>query len=115
MLGDMISRARGKKENVWNTLEVDSDDTVYSVMARLEEMTGVPPILQRIDFNCKSFYYDTPGTLADNKLLPTYPTPICVYYTHTGCNRLHKETLRNMGFCVDDDRFPVLKPAAYYS
>jgi hypothetical protein len=44
MLRDMISYVNGGKR-VWNTLEVDSDDTIYSVMARLEEMIGVPPIL----------------------------------------------------------------------
>jgi hypothetical protein len=75
MLRDMISYINGGKR-VWNTLEVDSDDTVYSVMARLEEMTGVPPILHRIAFNAKSFYHDTLGTLAENKLLPIYPAPI---------------------------------------
>jgi hypothetical protein len=114
MLRDMISYVNGGKW-VWNTLEVDSDDTVYSVMARLEEMTGVPPILQRIAFNAKSFYHDILGTLAENKLLPIYPAPISVYYTHSGYNRIKRDTLRNMGFCIDDDWFPdpfVLKP--YY-
>ena len=38
--------------------------------------------------------------------MPTYPAPIPVYYTHSGYNRLKRDTLRNMGFCVDDDRFP---------
>ena len=65
----------GKTRTLW----VDPDhDTVYSVMAQIEDATGVPPILQRIDCNRKElvikkhctakFYYDTPGTLADNEL-----------------------------------------------
>jgi hypothetical protein len=39
-----------------NTLEVASDDTIYSVMAQVD-MTGVPPVLQMLTFNAKSFYH----------------------------------------------------------
>jgi len=33
------------REKTRNTLEVDSDDTIYNVMAQVEKMTGVLPIL----------------------------------------------------------------------
>jgi hypothetical protein len=69
-----------------NTLEVDSDDTIYSVMAQVEDMTGVPPVLQMLTFNAKSFYHDTAGTLAENELAPTYPDPILVEYTDPCAN-----------------------------
>ena len=36
-------------EKTRNTLEVDSDDTIYGVMAQVEKMTGVPPVLQMLD------------------------------------------------------------------
>ncbi|XP_066385145.1 uncharacterized protein [Miscanthus floridulus] len=92
-----------------NTLEVDSNDTIYSVMAQVEDMTGVPPVLQMLTFNGKSFYHDTPGALAENELVPTYPDPILVDYTDP-CklvqHMLRRNTLRSLGFRVDDDLFP---------
>jgi len=95
----------GKTRTLW----VDPDhDTVYSVMAQIEDATGVPPILQRIEHNCKQFYYDTPGTLAENKLA-VYLSPdswasVAVTHCSRGYNMLQRKTLRSLGFNADDEK-----------
>ena len=49
--------------------------------------------------------HDIPRTLAENELAPTYPDPILVEYTDLvglGQYMLWRNTLRSLGFCVDD-------------
>ncbi|XP_072146611.1 uncharacterized protein [Setaria viridis] len=63
-----------KEERITTTLVVKPTDTIYSVMAKMEEITGLPPILQRM--------------ICSGKLLVS------------GWNRLQEKTLKALGIAL---------------
>ncbi|CAL4932047.1 unnamed protein product [Urochloa decumbens] len=75
-------------------------DTIFSVMAKIEDITGVPPIQQRMVVNCKSLYDHTPGTLADHKIGEF--TTLHAMYCVSGTIRLQEKTLKALGIAVDN-------------
>ncbi|CAL4940394.1 unnamed protein product [Urochloa decumbens] len=75
-------------------------DTMYSVMAKMEDVTGVPPIQQRMVVNGKSLYDHTPGTLADHKIGEF--TTLHAMYCVSGTIRLQEKTLKALGIAVDN-------------
>ncbi|KAL6641401.1 hypothetical protein ACP70R_019582 [Stipagrostis hirtigluma subsp. patula] len=98
-----LSDHRNPKGGRTLSLKARPTDTIYSVMEQLEEISGVPPIMQRLYFNGKNLYEDTPGTLADHNIVYDCPmlTAACII---SGYNKLVTKTLRAMGFAaVDED------------
>ncbi|CAN6284084.1 unnamed protein product [Urochloa humidicola] len=84
-----------------SVLVVKPTDTIYNIMAKMEDIMGVPPIQQRMIVNCKTLYDDTPGTLADHKIEESMT--LHALYCFSGTIRLQKKTLKALGIAIVDD------------
>lgn len=73
-------------------------DTIYSVMVRVEDITGTPPILQLMLLNGKALHDYTPGTLADHGI--GEHTTLHALHSVSGANRLRRKTLKALGITV---------------
>ncbi|GJN20016.1 hypothetical protein PR202_gb07339 [Eleusine coracana subsp. coracana] len=85
-------------------VEVEPTDTIHDLMEKMEEITGTPPILQRLitHYNGqRQLYHDEAGTLADHGIGKSPATTITMLYSVCGWHKLKQKTLEARGVNVD--------------
>ncbi|GJM91347.1 hypothetical protein PR202_ga07710 [Eleusine coracana subsp. coracana] len=86
-------------------VEVEPTDTIHDLMEKMEEITGTPPILQRLITHHngqRQLYHDEAGTLADHGIDESTATKTMIMlYSVCGWHKLKQKTLEARGVNVD--------------